>query len=131
MQGSSKTWIGILALAVIYIALWIFRSSSSSPFVDPQLAQNWVAEGALLVDVRTAKEYKSNHPDQAINLPLHTLQAHFSVPQPAPHPQLKDKDQKVIVYCRSGNRSGRTKKILEKAGYTQVYNLGGVDNWPK
>ena len=77
-----------------------------------------VANGALLVDVRSPEEVKSGMIEGAINIP-HTA----IVPGLA---NLKiDKDQPVVVYCRSGNRSGKAAQALTAAGYTHVLNAGG------
>jgi phage shock protein E len=44
--------------------------------------------------------------------------------------KLKDKDAPIFVYCRSGNRSTSAASILVNLGYKNVYNLGGINNWP-
>jgi len=75
-----------------------------------------------LIDVRTKEEYDSGHLDGAINIPyetvVETIQDMRSV---AP-------DTPIIVYCRSGNRSGQAFTSLKNAGYTNVYDLGAMDS---
>jgi phage shock protein E len=44
--------------------------------------------------------------------------------------KLPDKDAKILVYCRSGNRSAKAAKQLIKMGYTNVYDFGGINSWP-
>lgn len=44
--------------------------------------------------------------------------------------ELPDKNAKIIVYCKGGNRSAQAIKILSKLGYTNIYNLGGIVSWP-
>jgi rhodanese-related sulfurtransferase len=43
---------------------------------------------------------------------------------------LTDKEKVIFVYCRSGNRSTTASNILAELGYTKVYNLGGINDWP-
>lgn len=73
---------------------------------------------SLLVDVREKDEFAMNHLPKAINLPLSMLQA---APQ-----LLRDKNQKLFVYCRSGARSEKAMIDLKKMGYTDVTNIGGI-----
>ncbi|MDD2441605.1 MAG: rhodanese-like domain-containing protein [Eubacteriales bacterium] len=78
---------------------------------------------ALLIDVRTEAEFKSGHIEGALLLPIDQLQAKLSeLP--------KDKATPLVVYCRSGNRSATAAQILLQAGYSQVYDLGGIIDWP-
>jgi|YNPBryulayer2012_1023412.scaffolds.fasta_scaffold42768_1 rhodanese-related sulfurtransferase len=80
------------------------------------------SEPFLLVDVRTQEEYRSGHIPGALNIPVDTIGAKPPTPQ---------KDALIILYCRSGNRSGTAKRVLEQAGYTRVVNFGPVSRWPK
>ncbi|AJQ94316.1 rhodanese-like domain-containing protein [Gynuella sunshinyii] len=74
---------------------------------------------ALIVDVRTLEEWNTGHLRDAKLMPLDQLAEQISR-QPI------NKDQQILLYCRSGNRAGRAQKILEQMGYTQVLNLGGL-----
>ena len=76
-----------------------------------------IEQGAMLVDVRSAEEFNQNHLDNAINYPLNTVNIAFKD---------IDKDQPIVVYCRSGNRSGQAKKILTSLGFKNVHNAGGL-----
>jgi len=74
----------------------------------------------FLLDVRTPGEYSAGHIPNSVNISVETLAGQLNqVPT----------DQPVIVYCRSGNRSAQAASILRQAGYTQVYDLGGVIQW--
>lgn len=92
------------------------------PDRDPALAHRLVEQGAVLVDVRTPEEYAARHIEGAINIPLDTLESRIAE---------VSKDKAVVVYCGSGHRAGQAKKILVDHGYSQVTNLGGIDDWDK
>ncbi|MDP3130209.1 MAG: rhodanese-like domain-containing protein [Bacillota bacterium] len=77
----------------------------------------------ILVDVRTLEEYQEAHIPGAILLPLSDLAVDAASALP-------DKDAKIILYCRSGNRSAQAATILDGLGYTKVYDMGGIIDWP-
>ncbi len=72
-----------------------------------------------IVDVREKDEYESGHLENAINIPLSVLEAIDL-----------DKDARIIVYCQSGGRSSNARSILENLGYTDVVDMGGINDWP-
>jgi rhodanese-related sulfurtransferase len=74
-----------------------------------------VAEGAMIVDVRTPAEYSEGHLEKSVNIPLQVLQQKI--------PDLKKKHKKIITVCRSGNRSGMARNMLIKQGI-EAYNGG-------
>jgi len=74
-----------------------------------------IADGALIVDVRTPAEYRSGHIARSINIPLDSINGQLNV--------LKSKSKTIITCCRSGNRSGMAKSILSNAGIV-CYNGG-------
>lgn len=74
----------------------------------------------ILIDVRTPQEFASGHIPGAINISVETLADRLSeIPEGQP----------VVVYCRSGNRSASAAQILAGAGYTDIYDLGGIIEW--
>lgn len=74
-----------------------------------------------IIDVREPEEYIDNHIDKAINIPLgDILSGDFS--------KIESK-KPIYVYCRSGARAEQAKLVLEKSGYENVTNLGGLNNW--
>jgi rhodanese-related sulfurtransferase len=73
-----------------------------------------------LYDVRTDEEYVGGHIPGSFNIPYDVIGDEI---------QIEDKDATIVVYCRTGNRSGQAKKTLEALGYTNVTNFGGVNNW--
>jgi rhodanese-related sulfurtransferase len=78
-----------------------------------------IAKGAYLVDVRSPQEFAGNAIKGSVNIPLDRIQSKIA--------ELKGK-QPIVVFCRSGNRSGAAKSILEKNGISQVYNGGSWGN---
>ncbi|MHC9510362.1 rhodanese-like domain-containing protein [Kangiella sp. M94] len=85
-------------------------------------------EGALddvtIIDVRTEGEYNNSHYSGAVNLPVDTVAERIS--------ELDlEKDQVIIVYCRSGNRAGKAKDALKELGYTDVLNGVNEDSLDK
>ena len=78
-----------------------------------------VKEGALIVDVRTPGEFNSGHIKGSINIPLDNIRSKTM--------ELKKKGKTIITCCRSGNRSGMAKSILEGAGIS-CYNGGAWDS---
>ncbi len=82
-------------------------------------AMEKVSRGAVLVDVRTEKEYEQAHLEGAINIPymdIHGVAGWY----------LKDKKEEIIVYCATGKRSSQAKQSLDYLEYEKVYYLGGV-----
>lgn len=79
-------------------------------------------ENAVLVDVRTPREYVGGHIKGAVSLPLDDVATKASK-------MLPDKDAGVIVYCLSGARSGRVARMLARMGYQNVRNLGAMYKW--
>lgn len=84
--------------------------------------EQYLKEGAFLVDVRTPQEFKMGSVKGAVNIPLNEVKAKLS--------KFKSK-KNIIVFCQSGGRSGQAKRILESNGIEKVINGGGwrnVDN---
>jgi rhodanese-related sulfurtransferase len=88
--------------------------------IDGGEAKRLVAEGALLLDVRTPAEYAAGHVDGAVNIPVQVLGQRLG--------DVGAKDRPVVVYCQSGGRSARAAAELRQAGYT-AHDLGGIGNW--
>ena len=76
----------------------------------------------IILDVRTAQEYESGHIPGAVNLPNETIISEAIQ-------QLPDKEQLILVYCRSGNRSKQASKKLVDLGYTNIVEFGGINDW--
>ena len=79
--------------------------------------------GYIILDVRTPEEFADKHIPGAVNIPNETIAAEEI-------PELPDKDQLILVYCRSGNRSRQASEKLAALGYTNVVEFGGINSWP-
>ena len=92
-------------------------------FVSPDVVADMLVQkdpSLRLIDVRTPEEFASGFIAGAVNIPVDQLSQRLNeVPQ----------DEPVVVYCHSGNRSHQASQILEDAGYSQVYDLGGISQW--
>ena len=76
----------------------------------------------IILDVRTKEEYQEKHIPGAMNLPNETIGTEDI-------PELPAKEQLILVYCRSGNRSKQAAKKLAALGYTNIIEIGGINDW--
>ena len=76
----------------------------------------------IVVDVRTLEEYNEGHIPNAISIPLETIENKAEA-------KLKNKDDLILVYCRSGRRSREAALKLIEKGYTNVIDFGGIQDW--
>ncbi len=77
----------------------------------------------ILIDVRTPAEYNEAHIEKAILLPVNTIGKNASVVIP-------DREAVYFVYCRTGSRSAAAAAQLVEMGYRNIYDLGGIKDWP-
>lgn len=77
----------------------------------------------ILIDVRTVEEYEAEHIPGAINLPVEEIGDLIG-------DEITNKSTKIILYCRSGNRSAQAASILSNMGYLSVFDMGGIIDWP-
>ena len=91
--------------------------------MDEAIAMMEEKSGYIILDVRTAAEFDEKHIPGAINIPNEAIGTDAI-------PELPDKDQLILVYCRSGNRSKQASEKLVKLGYTNVVEFGGIIDWP-
>jgi rhodanese-related sulfurtransferase len=126
-MSMSMVVIAVVAVVVV-LAVWYSMNSGGTMIganahqrITPQEYQaGYAKRGHLLVDVRTAEEFRSGHIPGAINIALQDL------------PQRMDtlpKDQPIVLYCRSGARSNNAAQMLAKAGFENVHDLGGIMRW--
>ncbi|EAQ98102.2 rhodanese-like domain-containing protein [Congregibacter litoralis] len=103
-------FIGAAVMAVMLVACGKGQDAEKLAFAA-------VEQGALLVDVRTAEEFASGHLPGAINIPHGEIVEGLAALQ-------TPKSARVVLYCRSGNRSGIATKSLTEAGFSKAMNAG-------
>ncbi|MCL1792653.1 MAG: rhodanese-like domain-containing protein [Oscillospiraceae bacterium] len=81
------------------------------------------SESYILLDVRTEEEYRENRIGGAMLLPDYEITKRAEL-------ELPDKNAVILVYCRSGRRSENAARELAEMGYTNVYDFGGIFDWP-
>ena len=79
-----------------------------------------LAKGAQLIDVRSTMEFNQGALNGAINLPINTIQSSI---------ESIDKSKPVLLYCRSGARSGMVQQFLISLGFKDVYNIGSYTRY--
>lgn len=90
--------------------------------VDGSTAKALVAAGAKVVDVRTPQEFASGHVPGAINIPYEEIGKRAG--------EIGPPSTQVVLYCRTGRRSGIAAEALQKAGYSKLYDFKSVTSWP-
>ena len=91
--------------------------------MDEAITMMEEASGYVILDVRTPEEFAEKHIPNAINIPNETIGT-------VDIQELPDKNQLILVYCRSGNRSKQASQKLADMGYTNVVEFGGINSWP-
>jgi rhodanese-related sulfurtransferase len=113
-------WIAMAALFIsfAYSKGWILADFE---FINAKQAIVLLSDDSniTLLDVRTVREYEDRHLKNAINIPVQKLDSSLNRLE-------KMKDQRIIVYCRSGSRSIKASRILEKNGFTPLNVEGGI-----
>lgn len=99
------------------------------PKITPAEAQDMMAKGAVVIDVRDAPEVeKTGKIAGALHVSRGMLEFRAD-PESPYHDQNIAKDKTVIVYCASGGRSALSGKVLKDLGFGKVYNLGAFKDW--
>ena len=109
-------WTIAIVVLAVFVAFFALKRLS---FVSADVARKHLAQGALVIDVRSPEEFRNGHVPMAINIPLGELRA--KLPSLA-----KDKNQTLLVHCQSGGRSAIAKQQLQAMGYANVFNLGSL-----
>ncbi len=78
-----------------------------------------VGEDALIIDVRTQPEFDAGHVEGAILIPFDVISTNIGY-------VAEDHEKEIVLYCRSGRRSGIAQRTLQEMGYTKVRNAGGL-----
>ncbi|MDY5727432.1 MAG: rhodanese-like domain-containing protein [Erysipelotrichaceae bacterium] len=114
-------------ILTVLLGLSLFGCSSKANYhqIDGQSALDMMNNETdyIIIDVRTESEYQQGHIKNAINIPNESIDESVSE-------ILTNKDQLLLVYCRSGNRSKQASEKLAKLGYSNIYEFGGISDFP-
>ena len=99
------------------------------PKISGKEAQEMVAQGAVLVDIRDSAELAATGKAAgAVHIPRGSLEFKADLSSPTAEKTLAH-DKPVILHCASGGRAALAGKLLKEMGYQKVYNLGGFKDW--
>lgn len=134
-----KNLIAIIVVLVILVAIGIFLKNRNSSTEENKITTKepniqYVSmndiekimnenENYIILDVRTIEEYNDGHIPGAICIPNETIDENVVS-------KLPDKEQLILIYCRSGNRSKQATKKLKDLGYLNLIEFGGIIDWP-
>jgi phage shock protein E len=104
-------------ICIALLAACMFAGCTQNGFNEKHIV---IDESTAVIDVRTEQEYKAGHLRNSTHIPYGEIKNKI-----ADHVQ--DKNQKIIVYCRTGRRSGIAKNTLDEMGYTNVINAGSYE----
>ena len=127
MFKKSKLIAILIGITIIFSGCSNIPEEADSQYqkISAEEAKNMIDtdETVIVVDVRTPEEYNEGHIENAVLIPNETIID--ETPE-----QLPDLDAKILIYCRSGNRSQQAAEKLSELGYTNVYDFGGIMDWP-
>lgn len=109
----------LIPIALI-VLLFMAKRAMMGTMIQGAEARKLVADGAVLIDVRSQPEYAAGHVEGAKNIPVDQVAARIGE---------FPKDKNIVLYCRSGARSGQAKSILVGKGFEKVHNLGPMSAW--
>lgn len=114
----------LLLLAAIYLT-GCSSINTNYQTITPKAAVEKLQNDKMVVllDVRTPEEYAEKHIQDSLLIPDYDIDLEIER-------QIPNKDTEIIVYCRSGNRSKKVANKLLSIGYKNVYDLGGINNYP-
>lgn len=120
-----KKIIPILLACFLFVGCAASEKDSGYRQIDMEDAMVMMEEESdyMILDVRTPEEFADKHIPGAVNIPNETIGT-------AEIPELPDKEQLILVYCRSGNRSKKASGKLAALGYTNIVEFGGINDWP-
>jgi len=108
----------LLIVADLIIVYLVLRAVFSR--VSGERARALQQRGALLLDVRTPEEFQAGHLKGAVNVPYQDVAARIGELSP-------NKSAPLLVYCKSGGRSGIARSTLRRMGYSDAHNLGSLE----
>lgn len=116
-------------LVIITALLLIISACAPAQVINKMTHQQAIEamneDGSIvLVDVRTVEEFATGYVAGSINIPIDDIASTFES-------QISNKDTRLFIICRSGNRSALASEQLKKMGYTNITDIGGIINWPQ
>jgi phage shock protein E len=115
----------MMLLLMFMLIMTLSACQAGGRTITPEEAKDMLESNRsiVLLDVRTLQEFNEEHIPGATLIPLNVLETNL----PSQYP---NKNTTFIVYCRSGNRSRDAIDIMLSLGYNNVYDLGGIIDWP-
>ncbi|WP_281518371.1 rhodanese-like domain-containing protein [Thomasclavelia cocleata] len=130
MVKNRKMIIIVLAfILIIGIAVFVFNNNRSvvkNVKISAEEAKEIIDQDSdiiIIIDVRSEEEYQTGHIEGAVCIPNEVISDQIER-------LLSDKEQEILVYCRSGRRSSQAVDKLLDLGYTNVKDFGGIIDWP-
>lgn len=129
MVKNRKMIIIVLAfILIIGIAVFVFNNNESvvkNVKISAEEAKEIIDQDSdiIIIDVRSEEEYQTGHIEGAVCIPNEVISDQIER-------LLSDKEQEILVYCRSGRRSSQAVDKLLDLGYTNVKDFGGIIDWP-
>jgi len=115
------TWTSLFIVAAALAIVLLLRRSGQ---ISPKIAREYLRNGAVLIDVRSAGEFTARHLPKAVNIPLSEIEAVIGR-------KVKDKEQVLLLHCQGGGRSGEARRKLKALGYANAFNLGSYERASK
>ena len=113
-------------LPILAIIITTLVSCTAQPFnknIEADKMKQLMEEGVTIIDVRTPQEYSEGYIKGAINIDWYANDFQNNI-------EKLNHQQPVVLYCRSGNRSGLAAEKLQSMGFTKIYSLtGGMNSW--
>ena len=112
----------IIYILLVLLTIWLINPVMAGGGDQNAAKQAWpmIENGALLIDVRSKKEFEGGHLEGAVNIEWDQIDALAAAIG-------SDKQRQVVLYCRSGNRVGKSIAILETKGYSNLFNATGLE----
>ncbi|HFE38430.1 MAG TPA: rhodanese-like domain-containing protein [Gammaproteobacteria bacterium] len=103
---------------LLFVVLLAFSATSFAS--KAREAWRMIEHGALLVDVRTPKEYHEGHLPGALLIPHRKVASRIGEFG-------EDKNRRIVLYCKGGVRAAKAQRVLQRNGFTRVFNAGGYE----
>jgi phage shock protein E len=120
-MNTYRSRIKFASTLLVLLTIWLVTPAIADGGEAELAKQAWpmINNGAILIDVRTKEEFDAGHLEGAINIPWEETTSLMAAIG-------SDKQRPAVLYCRSGNRSGKAIAVLEKKGYSNLFNAGGL-----